>query len=403
MVTLSSAAVHEVEATQLALFSGDMRVPPAMIQVRGDDWDYLRSAEVPEALGAELRVADLFSGCGGISLGLREAALAFGRQFRSVFAADFDPDALTTFVANFAPSITHESPIERVIDGHLGSALTIREVELKRKVGLVDVLVGGPPCQGHSDLNNFARRDDPKNALYLRMARAAEVFEPKWILIENVVGVAHDKQRVMQRTLEHLDSLGFELSSAIMDASAIGVPQRRRRLVILASRIRAPSVPEIISMFRSDIRDVRWAIEDLRHAASDDLFDRPARSNSDTRARIEHLFASDSFELPDALRPACHRDKKHTYKSIYGRLRWEQAAQTITSGFYSMCMGRYVHPAEPRTLTAHEAARLQFFPDHFDFSSITRRTSLAQIIGNAVPMKLSYAIGAAMLAANSAE
>ena len=100
------------------------------------------------------------------------------------------------------------------------------------------------------------------------------------------------------------------------------------------------------------------------------------------------LHKNDLYDLPNRLRPKCHRSGT-TYKAAYGRLKWDEPANTITSGFGSPGQGRYVHPSNIRTLTPHEAARLQFFPDYFDFGDETK-TSLARMIGNAVPSKLSY-------------
>ena len=97
------------------------------------------------------------------------------------------------------------------------------------------------------------------------------------------------------------------------------------------------------------------------------------------------------------MRPDCHRLKEHSYKSVYGRMYWEQPAQTITSGFTSMGQGRFVHPKAKRTITPHEAARLQFIPDFFSFGDTIRRTSLAEIIGNAVPTKLTYVLALELL------
>ncbi len=97
-------------------------------------------------------------------------------------------------------------------------------------------------------------------------------------------------------------------------------------------------------------------------------------------------------DLPDRLHPACHRLKEHSYHSVYGRLFWDKPAQTITSGFGCMGQGRYVHPKEPRTITPHEAARLQFIPDFFQFGSDVPRTVLAEMIANAVPLKLTYCL-----------
>jgi DNA (cytosine-5)-methyltransferase 1 len=106
---------------------------------------------------------------------------------------------------------------------------------------------------------------------------------------------------------------------------------------------------------------------------------------------MKYLVNKGVYRLPDRMRPDCHKDGNHTYASVYGRLNWDEPAQTITGGFISPGQGRFVHPSLPRTLTPHEAARLQFFPDFFDFSNVEKRTALAEMIGNAVPMKLSYA------------
>ena len=99
---------------------------------------------------------------------------------------------------------------------------------------------------------------------------------------------------------------------------------------------------------------------------------------------MQWLLEHDAYDLPNALRPECHRND-HSYKSMYGRLKWNEPAQTITSGFSCIGQGRYMHPDQPRALTAHEAARIQSFPDYFDFSAAIRRSDVATMIGNAVP------------------
>jgi DNA (cytosine-5)-methyltransferase 1 len=109
----------------------------------------------------------------------------------------------------------------------------------------------------------------------------------------------------------------------------------------------------------------------------------------ENQRRVKYLFRKDVHDLPNRLRPPCHRDKDHSYVSMYGRMHWDKPAQTITGGFGSMGQGRFVHPTRPRTLTAHEAARLQGFPDFFDFSSVKGVTALREMIGNAVPPQLT--------------
>ena len=128
------------------------------------------------------------------------------------------------------------------------------------------------------------------------------------------------------------------------------------------------------------------------------MLDRRPQPTPANLARMEYLLANDLHDLPNDRRPECHRGD-HTYRSMYGRLRWDRPAQTITSGYGSIGQGRYMHPDQPRALTAHEAARIQGFPDYFDFSACRTRSALATIIGNAVPPQLGRAITSSYLAA----
>ena len=346
--------------------------------------------------GAPVRVVDLFAGIGGLSLGVSQAAAAVGRPVDVALAVDRDPAALGVFSSVFPSADVTTEDVTSLVDGALGARATAAERALRRRVGDVDVLVGGPPCQGHSALNNATRHRDDRNELYLRMARAAEVLAPDTVVVENVPGARADRSGVVDRTVEHLRGLGYGVSVEVVDLSDLGVAQRRRRLVLLATRRASVSLAEVVQRHRRPSRGVAWAIDDLADVETDRLVDQRARSAATTRERIAYLFDHDVYDLPNELRPACHRGD-HSYVSIYGRMRPDQPAQTITRGFYSMCMGRYVHPTRPRTITAHEAARLQHIPDHVDFSSIRKRGQLALAIGNAVPPRLTEAIGAEVL------
>ncbi|MBU6330546.1 MAG: DNA cytosine methyltransferase [Acidobacteria bacterium] len=344
-----------------------------------------------ESTSQSLRVVDLFSGCGGLSVGAREAALSLGLAFVPALAVDFEPTAAEVFGKNFSGGRVIVGDVAEIFDSPVGNKLSAAERHVLKDLGNTDVLMGGPPCQGHSDLNNRTRRMDPKNELYFSMVRAAEVLEPRCVLIENVPGALNDKAQVVQRSAAALSDLGYKVDFGVVDASRIGVPQRRKRLLLLASRDHEPCVDDIESIYARPPRTLRWAIGDLEGLSTPDLRDEAANSAPATRTRIDYLFDHDLFDLPDMMRPACHRTKAHTYRSIYGRLRWDEPTQTITTGFYSMCMGRYVHPSERRTLTAREAARIQYFPDAFDFTSVTKRSDLAKMIGNAVPSRLAHA------------
>jgi DNA (cytosine-5)-methyltransferase 1 len=360
---------------------------------------FLAAATRPSVVTAagDLRVVDLFCGAGGLSLGVREACIALGLNFVPVLAVDLEDSAISVYQRNFSPIRVHHGDITQLIDGPLGAAPTATERKLVDDLGPADLVIGGPPCEGHSDFNNRTRHWDGRNELYTRMVRAAELFSPAALIVENVPGALRDGTGVIHRAVARLQALGYVVSYDVVDTRQLGVAQRRKRLILVAAR-GAFDLAAAVATHSTEVRDLSWAIGDLAlQPGATTLLDVPAESAADTRRRIAYLFDHDLFELPDCERPTCHSLRRHSYKSVYGRLRWDLPAQTITSGFYSMCMGRYVHPSEPRTITAHEAARIQFFPDFFDFTPVRKRTQLARLIGDAAPMKLSYIVALELL------
>jgi len=349
----------------------------------------------PYELTPAMRVVDLFSGSGGLSLGIAEAARAAGVGIEHRLAVDDDVDAHAAFLANFPCANTRLGPVEDLFDGNLGDPLTPREVAVREEVGPhVECLAGGPPCQGHSNLNNHTRRRDVRNSLYSRMGRAAEVLRPDIVIIENVPGVIHAHERVVSEVRRALEDLRYVVEEAVVDLLTVGIPQRRRRHVLLAYEPPHLGILPAITTrcVEHPKRTVKWAIEDLvdRPRAAG-VFDTGSTTSPANTRRIAWLHDANQYDLPNHLRPDCHRGD-HSYRSMYGRLRWDEPAQTITSGFGSMGQGRYVHPSQRRTLTPHEAARLQGLPDFFSWGGTDRRTSIARLIGNAVPPALPTAI-----------
>lgn len=357
------------------------------------DWFYLRQATPPRMpnKGSTVRIADLFSGCGLLTLGAMEACRALGLKFVSEVAIDVNEDAAEVYKNNFNPKNQFVRDIETLLDGALGRSPTNAERRFMTAIKQPHILLAGPPCQGYSDLNNHTRRNDPRNDLYARVARFAELFRPEHILIENVKAVTHGKEKAFTKSREHLENLGYYVDSGIVKLSSIGIPQQRNRHVLVASTKRKLAVKQVIVKHKVDrIRTVSWALKDLENTSKEGLFDSPSISSEENKRRIRHLFENNLYNLPNEERPECHRNGEHSYKSMYGRLKWDKPAQTITTGFGSPGQGRYIHPSRKRTITPHEAARLQFFPDFFDFSSVKKRGTLARLIGNAAPMKLSY-------------
>jgi len=366
------------------------------------DSAFLRASKPSSATvgSREIVVVDLFCGVGGTSLGIREACYALGKDLRVECSVDLDRSALDVFSANF-PRGARESLDLSGLSSVLGSTRTPVELQLEHLVTSdVDVLVAGPPCQGHSNLNNHTRRNDPKNELYFKVVRAVELLKPKFLLIENVPSVTKDKGNCVQRSADALNKLGYRVSHGVVDTLRLGVAQTRKRHILAAIHRDADSfdrgnwsVTGLMDDFDVRTRDLHWAIGDLHGIESDEFRDKVLGVTEETQRRIEYLFDNDLYDLPDSERPECHRDRDHTYPSVYGRLRWDTPSPTITGGFYTMGQGRFVHPARRSTLTAHEAARIQFFPDWFDWRATKTRSSISQAIGNAVPPKLSYIFG----------
>lgn len=352
---------------------------------------------------APLRVVDLFAGCGGLTLGIAQSAARAGHGIDVRLALDFEQAAMDVYTANFPNANAVTASVEDYFDGELGAAPTERERRTRSEVGRTEILVGGPPCQGHSNLNNWTRRNDPKNRLYLRMARAAEILDPTFVVIENVPSVRLDTAGVVQTTFEHLQALDYEVAAATISLHALGVAQKRKRHVIIATKASGIAPADVLTALTNHVENRRfhlaWAIRDLEDITEPAGYDIPTTPTKTNLARIQYLFERNLTDLPNEQRPVCHQNATHSYKSMYGRLSWGEPAQTITSGFGSMGQGRYVHPSRMRTLTAHEAARIQGFPDYFRFDAVTGRGALATMIGNAVPPALMREVTTELLSA----
>lgn len=400
-------------ATSLDKYSGRSRRIGTLMNVAAatctcerctTDRAFLTTAQRPKDRSVRsraLRAVDLFAGCGGLTCGLEEATRRAGRRLEVALAIELDPSIAAIYQASFPSAHLLTGDVASVFDGDLGAPLTMTENLARFAAGDVDVLVAGPPCQGHSDLNNHTRREDPKNALYGRVARAAEVLRPRLVVIENVPPVQWDRGGVVDTTRTHLEKLGYSVHAEVVDLRYAGVPQTRKRYLLIASKL--DSYVPLVELGELQTtwgdhgaRTVEWAIADLVGREGGSVFDTSAKSSEDNKRRIDFLFDNALWDLPDSERPDCHRLKEHSYKSVYGRLWWDKPAPTVTTGFGSMGQGRYVHPLERRTITPHEAARLQTFPDWFTWPT-TKRTVLSTMIGNAVPPLLMVTLGHRML------
>ena len=363
----------------------------------GIDWLQLSSQNLKfSKLTKKVSLVDLFCGCGGLTLGVQEALFINKTLTDIKLALDLNSPALDVYKKNFSVdgTIAKQKDVSKLIPGDLYAPLCPSEIKVKQRYSGIDILVAGPPCQGNSNLNNHTRRSDPRNKLYLKVARFAELTSPKIVLIENVASILRDKFGVVDTTKKFFKENGYSVFSGIINAVDIGLPQNRKRHILIATKYfkhRALNFENIFSGISEEAPILSSFIGDIvdEYKTKNGIFYTPSRMSKDNKERVAYLFENNLYNLPDHKRPSCHRDKSHSYKSMYGRLHWDQPAQTLTSGFGSMGQGRYVHPLRKRVITAHEAARIQGFPDFFDFNEVTGRLSLYEMIANAVPPKMS--------------
>lgn len=379
-----------------------------------DSWwlGYLRGHK-PEPLGSGLgrfRVADLFSGAGGLANGVRRLCDEVGYEMISELVVDQDEEATEVYSANHESRRRSAKSVQQLIEYQIrrtstGSSFAyppeLLDEDLARALAGLDMALAGPPCQGHSNLNNQTRRNDPRNDLYLTVPAFAVAVGARMCLIENVPTVTRDSQGVVETAQQLFESEGYHVTSGVLSAAEIGWPQTRRRHFLVARKGARPlGIAEIADLLRDEPRSVWWAIADLEGQEDDHLMRQVTNLSRQNQDRIDWLFDNDEHDLDLPERPRSHRDGT-TYTAVYGRLKKDLPAPTITTGFTSPGRGRFTHPTRRRTLTPHEAARLQGFPDDYNFVPNPRRppsrSQLSKWIGDAVPMPLGYAAALAAI------
>ncbi len=319
---------------------------------------------------------DLFAGCGAMTRGFVDA-----ERFEPVFAVESDADAAVSFAANFGGGIAATAPIENV-----------------SSFPRVDVIIGGPPCQGFSTLNR-SRVGFERRALWRHYLRALEEAEPIAFVMENVPQLL--KSPEYAAFVVEAQLLGFNITQNVLLAADFGVAQLRRRAFVVGVRGAAASLPTATheggqSMTLSGLprwRTVREAFTlptPLPEQPDGHSWHRSRRPTalSEERYRIIPDEGEGRFELaarrPD-LTPACWLRKTSGTTDVFGRLWWDRPAATIRTEFYKPEKGRYLHPRQHRALTVREAARLMSIPDDFVLPEHQHMTSIARQIGNAVP------------------
>ncbi len=329
-----------------------------------------------------MKVFDIFSGCGGASLGFQKAG------FEIVGGIDIDADACNTFKNNL--------DVEPII----GDVRKIKWKKVLSNLGLergeLDVMIGCPPCQGFTRLRSSVP-DDPRNGLVLYYSKIVKYFLPKLIVFENVPGILNSKHRKYFDTfLKEIRKLGYEYIYGTLNAADFGVPQIRKRVIVIATRLKniTLSLPEPTTVKK--YKTVREAFKGLPPLKAGEECKRipnhKAPRHTDRIMKIIKRIPKDGGsirDLPKKYWLRCHLNH-NGHKDVYGRLWLDKPSPTITSGCLSASKGRYIHPTQDRTITAREAARLQGFPDNFIFYGSL--TSIAKQIGNSLPPPLAEAV-----------
>lgn len=328
--------------------------------------------------GSVLSAIDLFAGAGGATQGLKDAGV------NVLAAVEIDKDAANTYSQNHPGVKLFIKDIKRV------SAASLRR-DLALDIGELSVLKACPPCQGFSTLSGGRiSMDDVRNSLILQVRKFVSEFQPSYVIIENVPGLRKDSR--LGAFVAFLNSKKYAVSTYVVDAKDFGVPQRRKRFIVLASRDGAAALPAFLpnkKFEQRSVKDAFSALERLRDPA-DPLS--VARMQSELVAqRIRAIpIGGGRHDLPVSLQLSCHRRMESTgvrgATASYGRLKWDEPAATMTTRCTTVACGTFIHPSQNRAITLREAATLQGFPPHYEFCG--SYGSIERQIGNAVPCGL---------------
>lgn len=362
---------------------------------------------MPRTISPMPTLIDLFAGCGGMTVGFAEEG------FTPTLAVEWDIHAAATYAANFGEDHTIAGDIADVQD---------------REIPRADVIIGGPPCQGFSNLG-LKSLQDPRNQLWREYVRFVHAAQPEVFVIENVDRFrASPEFKMLLAEADHGSLQDYTLTHDVLNAADYGVPQRRRRTILIGSRVgpidlpapthaKDPAPGSGLSPWRT-VRDTitglpeRPATTDLPDSRTElfgqalpgifkglDIHFRrePTQKSLD---RYDHVPPGGGrFDVPEHLLPTCWKNKATGTTDVMGRMRWDAPSLTIRTEFFKPEKGQYLHPQWDRihqslrvnrVITHYEASLLQDFPP--DYLWVGTKVQIAKQIGNAVPAGLARAI-----------
>jgi DNA (cytosine-5)-methyltransferase 1 len=326
---------------------------------------------------------DVFSGCGGMTEGLR------GAGFKVLAGIEIDAAASITYQLNHPDTFLFSKDIRLLQTQEILNKLHLKKDEL-------DLLAGCSPCQGFSRMRTGNRKEavnDPRNDLVLEFVRLAEDLGPRTLLFENVPGLMSDAR--FSTMIERLKNAGYELDYKAINLVDYGIPQRRKRLILLGSRLSKPSLP--IGTYTEKRVTVKEAIGLCPQPdKSEDPLQKSLSTHSKEVAERIRAIPKDGGSrtaLGQDAQLACHK-RLDGYKDVYGRMAWKKPAPTITRFCVNPSKGRYIHPDQDREITLREASLLQTFPPTYNFPlTDVGRGAIASMIGEALPPRFAEVLG----------
>lgn len=317
---------------------------------------------------------DLFSGCGGLSEGLKQAG------FKVIAGVEVDKNAAKAYRMNHADTVLFEDDIRKLDSNEILKLLNDKPLHL---------LAGCPPCQGFSSLRKLNRKSavqDERNSLIDEYYRFVEELNPLTIMLENVPGIVD--YTLFKSIIRKLKKLDYDIVYKVVNVADYSVPQRRKRLVLVGSKICKIDIAAEINT----IITVKDAFRELKKSGKNDELHKIYPKHTQHIQKMISLIPKNGGsrkDLPNKYKLECHKKKNVGFNDVYGRLCWDTVSSTITGGCLSPSKGRFLHPEEDRCISAREAALLQAFPIDYKFPADIPRTELALLIGNALPPEFS--------------
>jgi len=368
---------------------------------------------------SELKCIDTFAGCGGLSLGLKNVG------FNPVLINEIEPKFLESYYFN------HNIHLDNYYCGDIKDIANSEEV--KKKFKNIDLIVGGPPCQGFSMANRQRILDDPRNKLYKYYLDLLGNLKPKFFIMENVKGMMKKSNEILENFHSILGA-EYSIEMTLLNAKDFGIPQNRERVFVIGSRIKNVTAKDIIQDIISQkdnikpvkLKDALYGLPELepkrqkntkglenekigfkfrlngydqnnfikeinKQEHIDYLANHTNRYNNDRDIEIFDRLPQGANSLHESIKDIMpYSSRNHMFKDKYFKLNETEVSKTITSHMKMDC-NMYIHPNQPRGLSPREASRIQTFPDDFIFMG-ANNTWYAQI-GNAVPVKLAEVIG----------